>query len=46
MPPVETGTSFGTLLLGFLLLLVGIGVLALLGTGIILSLPQYIWRIL
>ncbi len=31
MPPVETGTSFGTLLLGFLLLLVGIGVLALLG---------------
>ena len=31
MPLVETGTSFGTLLFGLLLLLVGIGVLALLG---------------
>jgi hypothetical protein len=31
MPPVETGTPFGTLLLGLILLLVGIGVLAVLG---------------
>lgn len=31
MPPVETGTSFGTLLLALILLLVAIGVLALLG---------------
>ena len=31
MPPVETGTPFGTLLLGIILLLVSIGVLAVLG---------------